>query len=156
MRLLAVTAKLLALVVNVPAVNVMSPLAVSVKALPKVTVPEGAFIVKGPIVFPAVVNVPVASRFIVPVCEKVIPATRVTLPETLIKADPAIVPVNPVQLIDRAVPPPVATVTVTVPDAALKNTASADVGTDAPPAPPEVADHLVPTVESQLAVPPTQ
>ena len=40
--------------------------------------------------------------------------------------------------------------------AALKKTSSAAVGTGAPPAPPDVADHFVPAVPSQFAVPPTQ
>lgn len=49
-----------------------------------------------------------------------------------------------------------AMVTVTVPELASKNTLSADVGTDCPPAPPDVAAHLVPAVASQMADPPTQ
>jgi len=83
------------------------------------------------------------------------PTTRVTLPATVIAAVPAIVPVKPVQLIDKAPVLPVAIVTVPV-DATSKKTASAVVGTDAPPAPPDVVAHFVPAVPSQDAVPPTQ
>lgn len=83
------------------------------------------------------------------------PATSVTLPATLIAADPAIVPVKPVQLIDFAPVLPEAIVQVPV-DRFVKNTSSAVVGTDAPPPPPEVVAHLVPAVPSQEAVPPTQ
>ena len=78
------------------------------------------------------------------------------LPDTVIAAVPARVPVNPVQLIDSAPVLPVAMVTVLAPELASKNTASADVGTLAPPAPPDVVAHLVPAVPSQDAVPPTQ
>ena len=78
------------------------------------------------------------------------------LPATEIAAVPVIVPVNPVQLIDLAPVLPVAIVQVTAPEAASKNTSSADVGTDAPPPAPDVVAHLVPAVPSQLAVPPTQ
>jgi hypothetical protein len=52
------------------------------------------------------------------------------------------------------VPEPI--VTVLAPEAALKKTISAAVGTETPPAPPEVADHLVPAVASHVAFPPTQ
>jgi len=84
-------------------------------------------------------------------------------PETVILADsvtepladnPAVIvrlPVKPVQLNDRQ-----ALVTLTVrliaPDAAVRNTASATVGNENPPAPPSVSDQLV--VEFQLPVPP--
>jgi hypothetical protein len=74
---------------------------------------------------------------------------------TEISAVPVIVPVCPVQLILNAPVLPVEIVQVPV-DAAVKNTASAKLGTDAPPAPPEVVDHLVPAVPSHAAVPPTQ
>lgn len=64
------------------------------------------------------------------------------------------VPVNPVQLIDRAT---VEFDKVTVPvERLVKKTSSAAVGTDAPPAPPEVVAHLVPAVASHVADPPTQ
>jgi hypothetical protein len=68
---------------------------------------------------------------------------------------PVIVPVNPVQLMDLAPVLPTAIVQVPV-DRFVKNTSSADVGTEAPPPPPDEVDHLVPAVPSQLAVPPTQ
>ena len=65
------------------------------------------------------------------------------------------VPVNPVKSTDITVGVD-PRVTVPAPDDALKNTVSAAPGTVAPPVPPEVADHLVPAVASQVAVPPTQ
>ena len=47
--------------------------------------------------------------------------------------------------------------TVQVPDERLvKKTASAAVGTDAPPAPPEAVDQLTVLVAFQVPVPPTQ
>jgi hypothetical protein len=97
----------------------------------------------------------VAAKVITLVLVYVIPAASVTLPETVIAAEPAMVPVNPVQVMDFAPVLPAAIVTVPEDDAS-KNTSSADVGTDAPPAPPDVAAHLVPTVPSHEAVPPTQ
>lgn len=45
---------------------------------------------------------------------------------------------------------------VTVIEAVLMVTSSAAPGTDAPPAPPEVADQLAVVVESHVPVPPTQ
>jgi hypothetical protein len=66
---------------------------------------------------------------IIPVWVYVIPATSVTLPDTVMAVEPAIVPVNPVQLIDLAPVLPDAIVQVTAPDAPSKNTSSADVGT---------------------------
>lgn len=77
------------------------------------------------------------------------------MPTKLMFPVPANVPVNPVQVIERQLTE-MDTVTVTEPEAASKNTSSALVGTDAPPAPPDVVAHLVPAVPSQLAVPPTQ
>jgi hypothetical protein len=47
-------------------------------------------------------------------------------------------------------------VTVPPPEFALKKTASTATGTDAPPAPPEVADQLAVFTKSQVPVPPTQ
>jgi hypothetical protein len=63
--------------------------------------------------------------------------------------------VNPVQLMDLAPVLPVLMVQVPV-EAASKNTSSAEVGTLAPPSPPEPVAHLVPAVPSHAAVPPTQ
>lgn len=83
------------------------------------------------------------------------PAASVMLPDTVIDALPVRVPVNPVQLMDLAPVLPELMVQVPV-DRLSKKTSSADVGTLAPPAPPDVADHLVPAVPSQFAVPPTQ
>lgn len=110
------------------------------------------------IVLPAVVIVlPVAVelKFINPVNEYVIPVDSVKLPKIFKVELPANVPVNPVKFRLRQFAV-AATVQVTAPDAASKNTSSALVGTDAPPAPPDVVAHLVPAVPSQFADPPTQ
>jgi hypothetical protein len=144
---------LLADVVNVPCVTSILPLDVS--ALPNVTVMPEPLTVSGPIVLPAVISVLVALNVNVPLYVTVIPATSVTLPETVMAALPVIVPVNPVQSIDNAPVLPAEIVQVPV-DRSVKNTASALVGTDAPPPPPDVVDHLVPAVPSHAAVPPTQ
>jgi hypothetical protein len=64
-------------------------------------------------------------------------------------------PVNPVHVTDLAMAVP-RIATVLPPEFASKNTSSDDVGTAAPPAPPDVVDHLVPAVPSQFAAPPTQ
>jgi hypothetical protein len=104
---------------------------------------------------PALVMVAVLSIVITPPLY-VIPGTSVMLPETVKGAVPFIVPVNPVQLIDRAPVLAPKSVQVMAPEAASKNTSSALVGTDAPPAPPDVVAHLVPAVVFQLLVPPTQ
>jgi hypothetical protein len=112
-------------------------------------------IVNGPIVFPAVVNVPVPFNVSVPLYVNVIPATSVTLPDTVMAALPANVPVNPVQLMDLAPVLPLEMVQVPE-DRFVKKTSSALVGTLAPPPPPDVVAHLVPAVPSQAAVPPTQ
>jgi hypothetical protein len=148
----AVTLKLF--VVNVPSLTVI--LVEQVKASPSVTVMPVVLITTDPKVLPALVRVPVPAKVNEPLYVNVIAATRVTLPDTVIAVEPAKVPVNPVQLIDLAPVFPAEIVQVTTPDAALKNTSSADVGTAWPPAPPEVNAHLVPAVPSHEAVPPTQ
>jgi hypothetical protein len=56
------------------------------------------------------------------------PATNVTLPETVIGDVPARVPVNPVQVILLAPVLPVKIVKALAPEFASKNTSSADVG----------------------------
>ena len=71
-------------------------------ASPKVAVIPEPLIINGPIVFPAVVKVPVPFNVRVPLYVTVIPATSVTLPDTVMAALPANVPVNPVQLMDLA------------------------------------------------------
>jgi hypothetical protein len=63
--------------------------------------------------------------------------------------------VEPVVSMDRHAVP-LAIVHVPAPDEALRKTSSAFVGTDAPPAPPDVADQWVVVVVSQVPVPPTQ
>jgi hypothetical protein len=69
--------------------------------------------------------------------------------------DPVNVPVKPVQLMLLAPVLPVAILHEPV-ELEVKNTSSAVVGTEAPPAPPDVVAHFVPAVPSQFAVPPTQ
>src|SRR3990167_1087121 len=90
--------------------------------------------------------------------EAVIPATnRIDPAQVSAPLGPrARVPVKPVQVRFLQFTTTSVMVTVTAPDAASRNTSSADVGMASPPAPPEVSDHLVPAVSSQLAVPPTQ
>jgi hypothetical protein len=81
------------------------------------------------------------------------PADMVSDPKIVKDPDPANVPVNPVKVMFLQI----AEETVQVPvEAASKKTSSALVGTVSPPGPPDVADHLVPAVPSQFAVPPTQ
>jgi hypothetical protein len=97
----------------------------------------------------------VAWNNMFPVPLHVIAEDRVRLPKIPTETLPAIVPVNPVKFKSLQVPPPAAIVQVPV-DRLVKKTLSEAVGTEAPPAPPDVVAHLVPAVASQLAVPPTQ
>ena len=124
-------------------------------ASPNVTVMPEPLTTTGPIVFPVVVSVPVPFNVSVPVYVYVIPASSVTLPETVMAAVPVSVPVKPVQLMDLAPVLPVEMVQVPV-EAASKKTSSVLLGIEAPPAPPDVVAHLVPAVPSHAAVPPTQ
>jgi hypothetical protein len=140
--------------VNVPAVNVNVLVVPSVSALPKVTL--NALLIELLIVTPFVVIVLFAAIVSAPVFDQVVVADKVILPETVIPVDPAIVQVAPVVVNDRqglAVP---LTVIVGEPELALIITASAAVGTEAPPAPPEVADQFVVVVASQVPLPPRQ
>jgi hypothetical protein len=78
------------------------------------------------------------------------------LPATLTSyVEKSNVPVKPLKLIVKqsTLTPKV---TVPPPLLALNNTASAAVGTDSPPAPPEVADQFAVFIASQVPVPPTQ
>lgn len=150
----AVTEYPLAEVVKVPCV-IVRLLLPKFNASPSVTVIPNPFMDTGPRVLPALVSVPVPVILNVPEYVIVIPAESVMLPATVIVTDPAKVPVNPVQLMDLAPVLPELMVQVPV-DRLVKNTSSAVVGTLAPPAPPDVVDHLVPAVPSQFAVPPTQ
>lgn len=81
-----------------------------------------------PIDFPLGVIVAVASIAQLAVVDTVIPAAKVMLPETVMVGLPVSVPVKPVQVrvLQASVPD---IVQVTAPDAASKNTSSADVGT---------------------------
>ena len=114
--------------------------------------------------FVVMVFVPeVAAIVICPECDHVIPAVppdKLRFPNTCIVLLPAIVtfPTSgapTVRFEQLAV-----AVTVTVYAVALesvsRSTVSDDVGTEAPPAPPEVAAQFVVVLASQLPVPPTQ
>jgi hypothetical protein len=87
---------------------------VAVSASPSVRTIPTPFTVSDENVLPAVMSVPVPVIVTVPLWEYVIPADSVTLPATEIEAEPVIVPVNPVQVIDFAPVLPVAIVTVPV------------------------------------------
>lgn len=85
----------------------------------------------------------------------------VPVPEKLKKVSPMVCPL--VSNVPVKLPPDISltvtavvTVTVPPPELASKVTSSADPGTDAPPAPPEVADQCVVSEASQFPVPPTQ
>jgi len=107
------------------------------------------------IVFPEVV----AANTRLLLADHVMPADTTKLPYMYISGvfeTLKIVPVKPVKFKLLQLALTVAIVTVPAPELASKNTLSAEVGTEAPPAPPEVVAHLVPAVPSQLAVPPTQ
>lgn len=111
-------------------------------------------------VFPAEVKLPVPLnlKFIF-VKAVVIPETRVMSPyiSKLVDALLQKVPVNQVntRFLQVIVVMPVVEI-VTAPELASKIASSPEVGTDAPPAPPEVSDHFEPAVESQVADHPTQ
>jgi hypothetical protein len=97
----------------------------------------------------------VAEKRVLPLESKTIEADNVRLP-LIVKSEPVLyVPVNPEKFKFKQLTE-VPWVTVTAPDAASKNTSSVEVGTAAPPAPPDVVAHLVPAVAFQVFVPPTQ
>lgn len=83
--------------------------------------------------------------------EKVIPPWTVNVELVITR-----LPVNPVQFRVRQILELKLRETATAPEAALRNTSSTLVGTDAPPGPPDVVAHLVPAVPSQDPAPPTQ
>lgn len=148
------------LVVNVPLLTVNVPVTVKASckvlvAVPAAAAPKITLLLN---VFPPLVTVKdpeAAGKDVTPEKLQVIPATSVQLPLMASVFDPVMVPVNPVHVRFRQLAAAVI-VTVTVPEAAVKNTLSTLVGTVCPPAPPDVAAHLVPAVASQFAVPPTQ
>ena len=146
------------LVVNVPDETVMELLDVNAPTSDAVRDCDVLPIVIAPKVLPAGVmeTAPDAARNCSdPECVHVIPDTAVKEPFMLSPPVPAKVPVNPVKFKSRQFAAPVF-VTVTAPEAAVKNTLSAEEGTASPPVPPSVNAHLVPAVESHAAVPPTQ
>ena len=85
-----------------------------------------------------------------------VPVVSVRLP-LVAKAAPRL-NVRPVWLIVTAptVTAPLVNVTTPVPELASNCGVSADVGTEAPPAPPDVADQLAVFVLLQVPAPPTQ
>lgn len=138
--------------VTVPADCVNVP--VQIRSSVTVTTPLVVMFTLEPIVKPAevIVLLPEPPKLVTPVLVYVMPETKVKLPEQFICDEPVRAPVKPVQ----SKPAQGATaVIVQVPPAlpASKKTASADVGTDAPPAPPLEADQLAVFVVSQLPVP---
>jgi hypothetical protein len=123
----AVTEKLF--VVNVPWLTVSVPVLPQLRASPSCTVLPEAEIVTSLNVLPAEVIVPVLVIDTAALALNVIPETRVMLPATLIAAPTVNVPVKPVQVMDLA--PVLVAATVQVPvDRFVKNTSSAEVGTD--------------------------
>jgi hypothetical protein len=109
-------------------------------------------------VFPFVETdkLPEAEILMAPVAVHVVPESIVKFPVRSRLPEPAIVPTKPVV---ASVPVPIpaeSIVTVPEPLLASKIAASKKPGTEAPPAPPDVVDHLVPAVKSQIAAPPTQ
>jgi hypothetical protein len=141
---------------KVPAVKVKAPAGV-VSAPPRVRVAPAPFTVIGQAkLLPLVVVVPVPVKDIVPVADQVVLATIVKLVEQLIvPVDENVNNPEPVVFRLRQLSAPVS-VTVPVPERASNITSSAIVGTDAPPAPPEVADQFVVDVVVQEPVPPRQ
>lgn len=105
-----------------------------------------------PIETPLVVMVLVALILIVDTVHTVV-AEKVKLPD-IPKVVPLIVSEEPVVSILKHTAE--AIVTVPTPELVSKNTASADVGADAPLTPPDVVDQLVVVVVSHVPVPPTQ
>jgi len=149
-----------ALVLNVPFVNVIAP---QDMALPSVHPPPTPLKIKAlVIVLPFVLTkkpVVVAVKVIELVALQVMPVLgNDKLPYTLKAVEPAIVTlpeVGPAIVIDAQVEVVNVQVYAVAFEALLKTTSSVDVGTEAPPAPPEVADQCV-VVVSQEPVPPTQ
>jgi len=150
---------------RVPLVNVV--VIVVVSADPKVHPPPTPLNVTAPpnetplvvIVLPVVV----ALNVVVPVYVRVkFVAWKVKLPLTVKPTVPAkvITPSSPeaVKLLQTGVTVAIVTVNMPVPtlELASKNTSSAAVGTDAPNAPPLVADQLFVLVPSQFPEPNTQ
>ena len=104
------------------------------------------------IVFPVVVEL----KVIAPVADHVVTLDNDMLPEIAkVPVELNIQPVTVTDMLRHASAPVIVTVPAT-PELELKKTLSAAVGTDAPLAPPDVADHLAVDVVSQVPAPPTQ
>jgi hypothetical protein len=142
---------------SVPLNNVKVLVVPKVNALPNVRVlPVELKVIELLINTPLVViMLLIVSIVISPVALHVVVADRVMLPETVKVPVESIVQVAPVVVRDWQTNTPV-NVIVGEPDAAFTITASAAVGTEAPPAPPEVADQFVVELVSQVPDPPTQ
>jgi hypothetical protein len=145
------------LVVKVPWVTVNEP-EVEKASLRDKTFAELFTLKDAAIIFPfEVMEVLLAPcALIVPVYVQVIPDPTVRFPSIFMVLAPEKVPVNPVKFRFKQAPVTPEIVTVTAPEAAVKNTLSALVGTAAPPAPPSVVAHFVPAVVFHVLVPPTQ
>jgi hypothetical protein len=144
------------LVANVPEVTVIR--FVQVKALPNVTLPVPRVIVIGAVNVAAedvIVVVPVPLNVTIPVPFQEVVADNVILPATLKVPVDVSVHVAPVVVMLRQFNAPVRVI-VGEPEAALMITLSAAVGTDAPAAPPDVADQFVVDEVFQVPVPPRQ
>ena len=150
---------------NVPLVNVIAP--TPVNAVPNAQDPLTLLNVTAPRETPLVVivlPVVVALNVVAPEYERVkFVDGNVKLPDTvnpILVPARVIVPSKPDAVKSLQTLGVFAIVTVNAVantfEFASKNTLSAAVGTDAPPAPPDVADQLVVLVESHVPVPRTQ
>jgi len=139
--------------VKVLPVNAKDFAVATVNALPKVTL--NALVIALLIVTPLVVIVLFAAMVIVEVFDHVVFVDRVMLPETVIPASPEMLQVAPV-VVTLKQGLLLLIVIVGEPELASIITASVEVGTDAPPAPPELADQLVVLKASQVPLPPRQ
>jgi hypothetical protein len=127
-----------------------------VYALPKVTVIPAPLIVNvDRIVMLFVVIVELALTVKAPVAFHVVVADKVILPEMVNWPEEVSVQVAPVVVRLWHTKTPVKVI-VGEPEDALIITASAAVGTDAPPGPPDVVDQLVVDEVFQVPVPPRQ
>jgi hypothetical protein len=116
-----------------------------------VTLPEAMLLVVEPEFVSLINGVPVTFMLMFPV-KILLPVPVISMlfvPKAIVKEE-----VAPVKFKSAHIAP-AAIVTVPV-ELEVKNTSSADVGTDSPPKPPLDEAHLRPAVPSHVAVPPTQ
>jgi hypothetical protein len=139
---------------NVPELCVTAPVVVNAPLNVRVKDPADT-IIGADIVTPLVVVVPVPVNDIAPVADQVVVVDKVKLPTHVKVPVDVNVHVAPVVVMLRQANAPVIVI-VGLPLLPFTITSSAFVGTEAPLAPPEVADQCVVVVESQVPVPPTQ